>query len=114
MAKYPTRELDTVFSALSDPTRRAILEHLIQGEQTVSQLAEPFESALPTISKHIKVLEEAGLVTRQVEGRTHYLHLEAIPLREALDYLARYRRFWQETFSQLDKFLEQQGDGSDE
>jgi DNA-binding transcriptional ArsR family regulator len=108
MAKYSTGELDMVFSALADPTRRAILDQLIQGEKTVGEVAEPFDYKLPTISRHIRVLEQAGLLTRKRQGRLHYLSLNAVPIQQAVIYLIRYRAFWQEALQLLDDYLMQQ------
>ena len=108
MAKYSTDELDVIFSALADPTRRAILDQLIQGEKTVGKVAEPFDYKLPTISRHIRVLERAGLLTRKRQGRTHYLTLNAVPIQQALIYLIRYRVFWHEAFQLLDDYLKQE------
>lgn len=108
MAKYSTGELDMIFSALADPTRRAILDQLIQGEKTVGEVAEPFGYKLPTISRHIRVLEQAGLLTRKRQGRLHYLSLNAVPIRQAVIYLIRYRAFWQEALQLLDDYLKQQ------
>jgi len=108
MAKYSTDELDTVCSALADPTRRAILDQLIQGEKTVGEVAEPFDYKLPTISRHIRVLEQAGLLTRKRQGRLHYLALNAMPIQQAVIYLIRYRALWQEVFQLLDDYLKQQ------
>jgi DNA-binding transcriptional ArsR family regulator len=108
MAKYSTGELDTIFSALADPTRRAILDQLIQGKKTVGEVAEPFDYKLPTISRHIRVLEQAGLLTRERQGRLHYLTLNAVPFQQAIIYLIRYRAFWQEALQSLDGYLKQQ------
>jgi DNA-binding transcriptional ArsR family regulator len=103
MAKY--KELDSTFAALADPTRRAIMENLMEGKKSVTDIAKPFHFALPTISRHISVLEKANLVTREIDGRTHYLSLNARQLRQAVEYLEQYREFWTETFDQLDAFL---------
>lgn len=97
--------LDDVFSALSDPTRRAILERLALGELSISELAFPFRISLPAISKHLRVLEEAGLIVRRKQGRTYYCSLQAAPMREATDWLDRYRRFWEGQFDQLARYL---------
>lgn len=97
--------LDDVFASLSDPTRRAILERLALGELSISELAFPFRMSLPAISKHLRVLEEAGLITRRKEGRIHYCRLRVEPLRSATDWLNRYRRFWEGQFDQLAEFL---------
>jgi DNA-binding transcriptional ArsR family regulator len=103
-------DLDSVFSALSDPTRRAILSQLAEGESTVKQLADPFEMSLPAISKHLKVLERAGLLAREIDGRVHRCHLEAEPLREAATWIAHYRRFWEDRFDSLARYLEETAD----
>ena len=103
MAKYT--KLDSTFAALADPTRRAIMERLIDGKKSVSDIAKPFDFALPTISRHISVLERANLVTREIEGRTHYLSLNASQLKTAVEYLEQYRDFWSDTFNRLDDFL---------
>ena len=103
-------ELDSIFAALSDPTRRTILSHLAEGESTVKQLAEPFEMSLPAISKHLKVLERAGLLAREIDGRVHHCRLEAEPLREAGMWIAHYRRFWEGQFDSLARYLEETAD----
>ena len=99
--------LDSVFSALSDPTRRAILERLAAGEASVTELAEPFDMSLPAISRHLRVLESAGLVVREKEGRVHHLRLRPEPLRNAAEWLAYYRQFWDEQFDSLAHYLDQ-------
>ncbi len=98
--------LDLVFSALSDPTRRKILEHLARGEASVQEIAEPYDMSLPAVSKHLRVLEDAGLVTREREGRLHRMSLNSKPLREATAWLERYRAFWEGKFDALEKFLD--------
>jgi DNA-binding transcriptional ArsR family regulator len=97
--------LTLVFSALADPTRRAILARLASGEATVSQLAEPFDVSLPAISKHLKVLERAGLIERGREAQWRPCRLHAEGLRGVDAYLEQYRRFWEESFDRLDEFL---------
>ncbi len=97
--------LDAVFSALSDPTRRAILARLSEGEAAVQELAEPFDMSLPAISKHLKVLERAGLIVRGREAQWRPCRLEAAPLKDASDWIAGYRRFWDESFDRLDGYL---------
>ena len=99
-------ELTGTFAALADPTRRAILSRLAEGEATVNELAEPFEISLQAVSKHLKVLERAGLITRGRSAQLRPSRLEAAPLREAVDWLETYRRFWQEGFDRLDERLE--------
>jgi DNA-binding transcriptional ArsR family regulator len=105
MVKQSSDKLDLVFSALSDSTRRAILEKLSRGESSVSELAEPHDMSLPAISKHLRILEEAGLITREVDGRVHRLTLESKPMKDALAWLERYRRFWDAKFNALDNYL---------
>jgi DNA-binding transcriptional ArsR family regulator len=98
-------QLNTTFSALADPTRRAILARLALGETSVSELAEPFEMSLPAISKHLKVLERAGLIARGREAQWRPCRLKAAPLKEASDWIEHYRRFWEESLSRLDDYL---------
>src|SRR5690349_19352102 len=98
-------QLSAVFGALADPTRRAILAQLTAGDATVGQLAAPFRVSQPAISRHLKVLEEAGLISRRRRATARYSHLEAQPLREATEWLARYRRFWTESHERLDELL---------
>ena len=99
------KRLDDVFSALADPTRRAILARLSQADSSVGELAEPFEISLPAISKHLKVLERAGLVARKRDGRVHHCRLVAEPLGEAIDWIVRYGRFWETQLDSLETFL---------
>jgi len=87
-------QLDRVFGALSDPTRRAMLRRLVGGERTVGELAEPFDMSFAAAAKHVKVLEEAGLLRRRIDGRTHRCRIEAGPLAQADRWLAYYQRFW--------------------
>ncbi|GAA2779844.1 metalloregulator ArsR/SmtB family transcription factor [Crossiella cryophila] len=98
-------QLSVVFAALSDPTRRAILARLADGEATVNQIAEPFAMSLPAISKHLKVLERAGLITRGREAQWRPCRLDARPLAGATDWLERYRKFWSDSFDRLDDHL---------
>jgi DNA-binding transcriptional ArsR family regulator len=100
-----TDRLSLIFSALADPTRRAILARLAEGEATVNQLAEPFDISLPAISRHLKVLEAAGLITRSRNAQWRSSKLEAAPLREAMEYMDKYRRFWDASFNRLDAHL---------
>ncbi len=100
-----TDRLSLIFSALADPTRRAILARLAEGEATVNELAEPFDISLPAISRHLKVLENAGLITRSRNAQWRSSKLEAAPLREVSEYTERYRRFWDSSFSRLDAHL---------
>jgi DNA-binding transcriptional ArsR family regulator len=97
--------LSTTFAALADPTRRAILARLISGEASVSQLAEPFDISLPAISKHLKVLEHAGLIARSREAQWRPCRLEAGPLKDVANWVEHYRRFWTESFDRLDEYL---------
>ena len=99
-------QLDSVFGALADPTRRAILATLAQGDLTVGELAAPFTMSQPAISRHLRVLEEAGLISRSRRATARLSHLEAQPMKDASDWLARYRRFWEERYEQLDELLE--------
>ena len=101
----PTDHLTTIFSALADPTRRAILARLTAGEASVTELAEPFEMSMPAISKHLKVLERAGLIARGREAQWRPCRLEAEPLKEAADWLESYRRFWEQSFDRLGEYL---------
>jgi DNA-binding transcriptional ArsR family regulator len=106
--------LSGVFAALADPTRRAILSRLAEGEATVNQLAEPFPVSVQAISKHLKVLEQAGLITRGKQAQWRPCRLAAGPLREVADWVAHYERFW-ERYDRLDEYLQRlQGDESDE
>ncbi len=98
--------LDGTFAALADPTRRAILARLTRGEATVTELAEPFAMSQPAISKHLKVLERAGLVARGRDAQRRPCRLVAEPLKDATEWLGDYRRFWDETFSRLDLVLD--------
>src|SRR5215216_3085365 len=100
-------QLDTTFAALADPTRRAILARLAEGEATVTELAEPFEMSQPAISKHLKVLERAGLVSRGRDAQRRPCKLEAVPLREATGWLEEYRQFWESSFDRLDQLLDE-------
>lgn len=104
--------LDAVFSALADPTRRAILVRLTEGEATVNDLAAPFDMSLPAVSKHLKVLEKAGLISRGREAQWRPARLEPMGLHAVADWLEYYRRFWDGSFNRLDDFLKkaQQGD----
>jgi DNA-binding transcriptional ArsR family regulator len=97
--------LNRVFGALADPTRRAILARLADGEATVNQLAEPFHLKLPTVSKHLKVLQRAGLVTQSRKAQWRHCRLEPAPLKDVADWVERYRRIWDERLSQLDAYL---------
>ena len=94
------------FAALADPTRRAILARLADGEASVGELAAPFKMTLPAVSKHLKVLERAGLISRGRDAQWRPARLQAAPLGEVADYLERYRRFWEESFDQLAEYLD--------
>jgi DNA-binding transcriptional ArsR family regulator len=99
--------LDATFAALADPTRRAILAKLASGEASVGELAEPFEMSQPAISKHLKVLERAGLISGGRDAQRRPRKLEAAPLEEASEWLERYRQFWETSFQHLDALLEE-------
>ena len=99
--------LDAAFSALADPTRRAILARLARGEATVNELAAPFDMSLPGVSKHLKVLENAGLISRSREAQFRPCKLELTPLKEVSDWVERYRRLWENRFGRLDDYLQQ-------
>ena len=99
--------LSTTFSALADPTRRAILARLASGEASVTELAEPFEMTLPAVSKHLKVLQRAGLIARGREAQWRPCRLEAAPLQDAADWIEHYRRFWEESLDRLDAYLKE-------
>ena len=99
--------LSTTFAALADPTRRAILGRLAAGERSVTELAEPFEMSLPGISKHLKVLERAGLIERGREAQWRPCRLRARPLKDATDWMEHYRRFWEASFDRLDDYLKE-------
>ena len=100
-----TTHLDNVFAALADPTRRAILARLTEGDLTVGELAAPFSMSQPAVSKHLKVLEQAGLISRTRRATARLSHLEAEPLREATEWLARYQAYWDRRYEQLDDLL---------
>jgi DNA-binding transcriptional ArsR family regulator len=97
-------KLDRVFAALADPTRRAILAQLAEGDATVNQLVEPSNLSQPTISKHLKVLERAGLVSRRRDAHFRPVHLNAAPLAEVAQWIGDYRRFWEESFERLERY----------
>ncbi|MDH6230863.1 DNA-binding transcriptional ArsR family regulator [Mesorhizobium soli] len=109
-----TDRLSATFAALADPTRRAILARLSLGEASVSELAEPFDMSLPAVSKHLKVLENAGLITRGREAQWRPCKLEAAPLRDIAGWVETYRRFWEASFDRLDEYLKevQKGEGN--
>ena len=99
-------QLDAVFGALADPTRRALLSRLTLGEASVAELAAPFTVSQPAISRHLKVLEHAGLITRTRRATARLSHLRAEPLREATAWLATYREYWEESYERLDELLD--------
>jgi DNA-binding transcriptional ArsR family regulator len=102
----PQDQLDATFIALSDPTRRAILARLTSGEASVNELAEPFSISQPAISKHLKILERAGLVSRSAVGTRRPVKIEAGPMKDAADWLEKYREFWEQSYRRLDALLE--------
>ena len=110
----PTDALDATFAALADPTRRAILARLASGEATVTELAEPFDMTLPGVSKHLKVLERAGLISRSRVAQSRPCRLEAAPLGEAADWVEDYRRFWEGSFDRLEDYLRELRRGDDD
>lgn len=101
----PTDQLSDIFAALADPTRRALLLRLSEGDANVADLAEPFSMSQPAVSKHLRVLEAAGLISRERRATSRFSHLQAAPLREATEYMERYRRFWNDSFDKLDAAL---------
>lgn len=109
-----TDVLDATFAALADPTRRAILARLAQGEATVTELATPFAMSQPGVSKHLRVLENAGLISRRRDAQRRPCRLEAAPLKSAVDWLAAYRDYWEESYQRLDALLGELDAGPDE
>ncbi len=110
----PVDRLSATFAALADPTRRAILARLSSGEATVTELARPFDMSLPAISKHLKVLQRAGLIARGREAQWRPCRIEAGPLKDLADWVQQYRRFWEASFDRLDDYLrevQQKGKG---
>jgi DNA-binding transcriptional ArsR family regulator len=108
MVKYmPIDPLSATFAALADPTRRAILARLSDGEASVTELAEPFEISLPAISKHLKVLEQAGLIARGRQAQWRPCRLEAGPLKDAAGWIEHYRRYWEQSLDRLDQYLKE-------
>jgi DNA-binding transcriptional ArsR family regulator len=101
----PADPLSETFAALADPTRRAILARLSLGETSVSELAEPFDMSLPAVSKHLKVLERAGLIVRGRDAQWRPCRLEPAPLRDVDDWVGQYRKFWEQSFDRLDEYL---------
>jgi len=107
MVKY-SATLDSTFGALADPTRRAILASLMLGETSLSDLAGPHRMSLPAVMKHVRVLQNAGLVSQKKIGRTRFCQLAPTPLKQAEDWIAQYRRFWEGAFDSLERFLSQE------
>jgi DNA-binding transcriptional ArsR family regulator len=103
----PTDQLSTTFAALADPTRRAILARLATGERSVTELAEPFEMSLPAVSKHLRVLERAGLIARGRDAQWRPCRLEPAPLKQVAEWTERYRAIWEQRFGRLDTYLQQ-------
>jgi DNA-binding transcriptional ArsR family regulator len=103
----PTDQLSTTFAALADPTRRAILARLVSGECSVTELAQPFEMSMPAVSKHLRVLEHAGLVVRRRDAQWRPCRIQAGPLKEVADWAERYRHIWEARLDRLDKYLEE-------
>ncbi len=101
----PVDQLSRVYGALADPTRRAILARLAEGDANVGELTAPFDMTQPAVSRHLKVLERAGLVSRTRQATARLSHLEAEPLKDATVWLARYREYWEESFERLDELL---------
>ena len=106
MVKYSTRTLNRTFAALADPTRRRILAHLARGDKCVTHLARPYNMSLPAVSKHLRVLEKAGLLRRRRYGRVHEMRLEVKPLKQAAQWVEEYRRFWEGSLDRLAEYLE--------
>ena len=113
MINYSAPVLDRTFAALSDPTRRAILNRLARGESSVTELAAPFNVSLPAISRHIRVLEQAGLLARRKQGRIHFCTLVAAPLHDATEWLTGYQRFWETRLDSLASYLDEEEINSD-
>ena len=105
MVNHSTRMLNATFAALSDPTRRHILENLSRGDRCVTELARPHSMSLPAVSKHLRVLEDAGLIRRRRRGRMHSLRLQAAPMREASRWIGEYRRFWEGSLDRLEGYI---------
>jgi DNA-binding transcriptional ArsR family regulator len=105
MVKYPSATLNRTFAALADPTRRRILAHLSRGDRCVTDLARPHAMSLPAISKHLRVLEKAGLLRRRRYGRVHEIQLEAKPLKQAAQWVEEYRKFWEGSLDRLAAYL---------
>ena len=110
MVNQSSEQLTTVFLAISDPTRRAILERLAQGEASGTELARPFAISVPAISKHLRVLEHADLILHRKDGRTHRFRLAPRPMRAAATWLEQYRQFWEAQFDSLESYLQATAD----
>ena len=106
MVKYSPEALNRTFAALADPTRRRILAHLARGDKCVTHLARPHAMSLPAVSKHLRVLEKAGLLRRRRYGRVHEMQLEAKPLKQAAQWVEEYRKFWEGSLDRLAEYLE--------
>src|SRR5213083_3420316 len=106
MVKYSAATLNRTFAALADPTRRRLLAHLARGDQRVTHLARPHAMSLPAVSKHLRVLESAGLLRRRRYGRVHEMHLDAEPLKQAAQWVEKYRKFWEGSLDRLAAYLE--------
>jgi len=106
MVKYSSKNLNRTFAALADPTRRRILAHLARGNRCVTDLARPHAMSLPAVSKHLRVLEKAGLLRRRRYGRVHQLNLEAKPMQQAVRWIEEYRKFWEGSLDRLAEYLE--------
>src|SRR3954471_3232030 len=109
MVKYSSAALDRTFAALADPTRRRILTHLSRGHKRVTHLARPHAMSLPAVSKHLRVLEQAGLLRRRRYGRVHEMQLDARPLKKAAQWVEQYRKFWEGSLDRLADYLEKTG-----
>jgi DNA-binding transcriptional ArsR family regulator len=107
LIKMPTDQLSATFAALADPTRRAILARLVTGERSVTELAEPFAMSMPAVSKHLRVLERAGLIARGRDAQWRPCRLEAAPLKEVAEWTERYRAVWEQRFDRLDTYLQE-------
>ena len=106
MVKYSPRTLNRTFAALADPTRRRILAHLAAGDRRVTDLARPHAMSLPAVSKHLRVLEKAGLLRRRRYGRVHEMRLDAKPLKQAAQWVEEYRKFWEGSLDRLAEYME--------
>ena len=113
MVKYAPNVLNRTFAALADPTRRRILEHLARGDRCVTDLARPHAMSLPAVSKHLRVLEKAGLLRRRRYGRVHEIQLEARPLKQAAQWVEEYRKFWEGSLDRLAEYLEKTNKAAD-